>query len=598
MDRSSVLRTGLIESFSPADYPEGDMIGMRRSRGRRGASRLGSLVVFGSFASAGWVLLLSLAPAADAAERSPAAAASASGASVAPAADAGRPTLPAELDRASRLLVAGDADGAVREFQALVARAPGDSMAPLAGIAAANLLLAAKGDTAAALAWYERVVRAYPRSTWAAAAAERRAECFVARADWVAAGEAWLVALRLQPSDLASRMRRAGIAGSALDCLEKVGDHERLAAACHGILSGSPAPELAATALWRLGQAHESAGAVDSAAACYARVIRSYPSAAEFTRAMDKRSLIEPRVPLDWRPYEIYSRGSATLARADYAASLASADSLLAATTDPPLVECGEYRKLTCETWIRGDLVRGAAELRTFLEKYPGGLRAATARQTLDERWQPLADMQQGALDAPEDAQAQLALGDTFVRSRLFQTGVEALEKAAALAPEDPDVSFALGHGYVVSGRTEDAQKAFAKCLEQRPDDAQTLNLIGYAFLGAGQAEAALAYFERYVALAPEDANAHDSYGEGLLEAGRAADAVREYEKALALRPEFDNSAFMLGRACRQNGDLEKACAAYRSYLALQPEGDRAAQARTAIAEMEKEQETRKEAKR
>jgi tetratricopeptide (TPR) repeat protein len=384
-------------------------------------------------------------------------------------------------------------------------------------------------------------------------------------------------------------VRRAEFAGTAADCLDKAGDPARLVAACRGILGGAPPPELAATALWRLGRAQEALGAVDTAAVCYARLIRSYPSAAEFTMAMEKRPLVEPRVPFDWRPYEIFLRGSAVLGRGDYSAGLASADSLLASTKDPALVECGEYRRLTCETWVGGDLVRGARELRAYLDKYPDGLRAATARQTLDERWQPLADVQQGALDAPDDAQTQQAMGDLFVRSRLYKTGVVALEKAALLAPDDPDVLFSLGHGYSVSGRIGDARTAFDKCLEKRPDDPQTLNLIGYAFLGAGEAATAVPYFERYVALAPDDPNAHDSYGEGLLEAGRAADSAREYEKALALRPEFDNAAFMLGRAYRQLGELERARVAYRRFLELQPDGDRAAEARTALAEMEKE---------
>jgi tetratricopeptide (TPR) repeat protein len=462
-------------------------------------------------------------------------------------------------------------------------------MAPVACMATANLLLEAKGDTAAALSWCERVVRDYPQSPWAAVAAERRARQLAARGDWAAAGDAWIATLRLLPADATSRMRRAEIAGAAADCLEKAGDPTRLAAACRGILAGTPPPELAATALWRLGQVHEAAGAPDSAAACYAHLIRSCPSAAEFAQAMGKRPLVEPRVKFDWRPYEIFLRGSAALGRADYAAGIANADSLLGSTTDPALVECGEYRKLTCETWVGEDLVRGVRELRAYLEKYPDGLRAATARQTLDERWQPLADLQQGALEAPDDAQAQQTLGDTFVRSRLYRTGVEALEKAAALAPDDPEVLFSLGHGYVVSGRTEDAKTAFATCLQKRPDDAPTLNLIGYAFLGAGQAATALPYFERYVAIAPDDPNAHDSYGEGLLEAGRADDSAREYEKALSLRPEFDNAAFMLGRAYRQLGDVERAQAAYQKFLALQPDGDRAAEARTALAEMEKE---------
>jgi tetratricopeptide (TPR) repeat protein len=497
--------------------------------------------------------------------------------------------IPAELDRASRLLVGGDTDGAIREYEALLARAPSDPMAPMACVSLSNLLLESRGDTTAALAWCKRVISDYPGSAWAPVAAAQRARQLSARGDWVEAGDAWLVALRFQPSIIASRARRAEIAGTAADCYEKAGAGDRLRTACRGILAGSPPPELAAAALWRLGKAYEAAGAADSAAACYAHIIRDFPSVPEFSKAMEKRPLVEPRVTIDWRPCEIFLRGSAVLARNDYAAGLANADSVLAATRDPALVECAEYRRLTCETWVSGDLVGGVKGLRAFLAKYPEGLRAATAKQTLDDRWQPLADMQQGALDAADDAEAQAALGDTFVRSRLYKTGLEALEKAAALAPDDAEVIFTLGHGYAVAGRIAEAEKTFTRCVELAPDDSERMNLIGYTFLGVGKATESLPYFERYVTLAPDDPNAHDSYGEGLLAAGRAADSAREYEKALALRPGFDNAVFMLGRVYRQLGDTEKARAAYRDFLKLQPDGDRAVEARAALAEMEKE---------
>jgi tetratricopeptide (TPR) repeat protein len=222
---------------------------------------------------AGWISLIPLACSAFAGDEADASSTVVSvpvggrvGGPVGAAVAGGGVAIPAELDRASRLLVRGDTDGAVREYEALLTRAPADPMAPVACMAMANLLLEAKGDTAEALTWCERVVRDYPTSPWAAVAAERRAKHLTARGDWLAAGNAWLATLGLLPSDATSRVRRAEIAGTAADCLERSGDPTRLVAACRGILAGAPPPEAAATALWRLGQAHEASGAADTAA--------------------------------------------------------------------------------------------------------------------------------------------------------------------------------------------------------------------------------------------------------------------------------------------------------------------------------------------
>jgi tetratricopeptide (TPR) repeat protein len=495
-----------------------------------------------------------------------------------------------EFDRATRLGMSGDYDGAIREYQSFLERAPQDRLSPTAAMAIANLQLSARRDSAAAVPWLDRVVNDYPSSPWAPEAARVKGRYQESQKKWEEAGGTYMKAI-----DLASKTAGSvsdqwmnEVTLAAANSFFAAGDRPKQIETYQKVLKGSPPPEVAATSLYRLGESYEEEGNAKDAADCYAKVVREHPGSPIFETAMGKRPLIEGHVNVDWPPYTKYSEGAALVQQQDFQGALRTTDELLASNIDPPLRECLEYRKITLETALAGNYSEGCDKLRGYIARYPNGQRLATARRTLEQNWGPIAELETAAQEHPEEAERWRALGLVYVQTRLADKAIAAFEKSLAIDPEDPGTYLGLGYAYSAARRNEEATKAFDFYLERNPEDEIALNLIGYSYLGLGQPDRAIPYFERFVKVSPDDPNSHDSLGEGYLAAGRLDDAAREYEKAVEINPTFANSWFMLGRVYQQRGDKEKAITAYGRFLDITPGGPQADQARSSIDSLRK----------
>jgi tetratricopeptide (TPR) repeat protein len=510
-------------------------------------------------------------------------------AAIAPTTRAGDDPATSLLDQAAAFERAGKPEAAIAAYASFLDRQPQDRLAPVAAYAVANLRCLALHDTIGAIPAYERVSRDYPASELAAEAARRQAECLQGRKLWAEAGEAYARALTLAgqgpvnaaPSPDWINEVSLGVA----DCFSQTGDQRRVIQAYEQALAGPMAPQPAATALLRLGDAYEKLEEPEPAAACYARIVEEYPFAGVFDAAVGKRAVIDRYRSLDWTPYLIYRRTSADFARRDYAAAPARCDSILALSRNAPLRACAAYRKIVAETQSQGDFRGGHRRLSALLDSLPDPRTMPNARRQL-EQYQEIAAAEERAAAHAEDAASQSALGGLYLQLGLPGPAARALERAVALAPEDAETRLLYGYACNASGQAEPALAAFQFYLERHPEDANALNQIGYALLQQGEATQALVYFRRYAELEPDDANAHDSLAEGLLNAGNLAESASEYAKALEINPSFTNSRFMLAQVYRRMGSNEKAIATYRRFLELVPEGAQADDARAALEEL------------
>jgi tetratricopeptide (TPR) repeat protein len=493
-----------------------------------------------------------------------------------------------EFDRATSLVMVEDYDGAIEQYQSFLARAPGDPLAPVARTAIARIQLEAQSDTTAAMASLDQIVANHPATVWGPEAARRKADCAAAQGDLLHAGETYemAVTLGIGVSDELSPAWMNEVTMAAADCYQRAGESARVIGTYEKVLASSPPPEVAATALYRMGESYESAENVERAADSYARIVREYPSTPMFDRAMGKRELIDQHQNIDWEPYEAYAEGFRLIQANDLPAALATCEQVLGKTDNAALIECAEYRRIGLETAQSGDFTTGCDRLRAFIDKYPDGLRTQQAVQTLEQNWEPIAELEARVEQNPDDAAAASRLGLEYVRAQSTEKGITLLERAVELDPENDQSKFMLGNAYMRAGRTEEAVTAYEAYLEKRPEDTTALNMIGYAFLGQQQPEKAIPYFERYAEIAPEEANSHDSLGEGYLTAGRLEDAAREYERAIEIDPSFTNSYFMLGRVYRELEQTEKAIAAYERFIELVTTGPQFDQAVAALEEL------------
>ncbi len=492
--------------------------------------------------------------------------------------------------RAATLEMHGEYAPAAQEYETYLSLHPGDRLAPLAAMSAANIYSLALGDRTRAIKNYERVVKDYPESSWGAEAARRMAECLALDKRWAEAGAAYRQALELAGTQSVSPATDwvNEVSLAAAESFAQAGDPAQVITAYEAALQHSLPPQAAATVLYNLAGVYESAGQEQKAAERFARIIQEYPFAPAFDQTMPKRALIERWVNLDWAPYVTYAQTAQDFATRDYAAAIRNSDQVLAVSTNDALRRCAEYRKIVAEAYSNGDFTAGAQRLNALLSNLPDPRAMPNAQRQL-EQMQVFAAAEENARAHPQDAAAWRALGAQYLQSGIASRAVEVLEKAKSLAPESADGRLYLGYAYTVAGRSAEAQAEFQFYVERNPTDVTVLNMIGYNYLGVGDPQAALPYFERCVQYAPDDPNTHDSLGEGLLRAGRVREAVQEYERAIALDSTFVNSHFMLGEVYLQLGDRPKAVAAYERSLRLGLAAQQAAQAQAALDTLRQE---------
>jgi tetratricopeptide (TPR) repeat protein len=493
-----------------------------------------------------------------------------------------------QFREAAALQAAGEFDAAAEIYESFLSEQPDDALAPLAAVTVANIQYLGKQDTAAAIAAYDRVLRDYPTSTWAAEAARRKGECLQATEQWAGAGEAYGQALELagQGEDPPSTEWVNEVSLAAADCFYEMGDRSKVIGMYERALEQRLPPHSAAAVLYRLGDSYESDGQLEKAARQYARVIEEYPFTQSYDLAFAKREMIEQHTQLDWQPYEAYAQTTTDFRNRDYQAVMDRTQAILDGSDNPTLRQCATYRRIIAETTLSGDFTRGSQRLDSLLSTLPDRRMMPNAADRLAQ-FERVAVLEAEACEAPEDATVLRRLGEMYLRSGSSARAVEALEKALAVSPEDEQAHLLLGFSYAQSQRAEEAVDAFDYYFDRNPSEAGTLNQVGYTYLQLGDAETAISYFKRYVEAAPDDANAHDSLGEGYLNAGRLEDAAREYQRAIEMDPSFTNSYFMLAGVYRQLERNEDAALTYREFLELSPLGAQAEQARQALSEMQ-----------
>jgi tetratricopeptide (TPR) repeat protein len=495
-----------------------------------------------------------------------------------------------EFDHAAAFTLSGEFDSAVQQYEAFLDAHPGDRLAPLAIYSLAALQLEAKHDSSAALAGYERLINEYGGSPLAPEAARRRGECFQAMKRWAEAGSAYTKALQLAggspeppPPGWVNE-----VSLSSADCLGHGGDQEQVIAAYEKVLKQPLSPSLTPAVVFRLARAYELSNREEEAARRYARIVQEYPLSEAFDQAVSKKDLIDRHVPIEWTPYLTFADSRKDFTQGDYAAALRRSEEILATSENPALRLGATFRRIVALTTLSGDYTRGARSLDSLLSGLPDKRLMPNAPRQL-ETFRGVAEMEAGAREKPDDAQALRNLGEQYMTLRSTTKAIATLEKAKTLTPDDADLRLALGYAYARQRLYSKAEAEFAFYLQAHPKETAVLNQIAYTYLQQGDAEESLAYFRRYVELAPDDPNAHDSLGEGLLGAGRPDEAKLEYEKAIAINPGFTNPYFMLGEIERRLHQASEAKARYQKYLELDPSGYQAEAARNALDELRTE---------
>lgn len=212
------------------------------------------------------------------------------------------------------------------------------------------------------------------------------------------------------------------------------------------------------------------------------------------------------------------------------------------------------------------------------------------ARTLLDSRpqsgvlWQLLAialgnqgkDAMQALMSAaellPNDAVAQLNLGNAYGRRGLFEEALTSYQRALSIAPDFAEAHNNLADLQLELGRDKEAAASCRRALALKADFADAHENLAKASARMGQLDEALASCRQALALKPGSAEAHFNLACLLRGIGRLDDAVAGYRHALLIKPEFVAAHTELATALRLQRRTAESEASCRAALAIAPD--------------------------
>jgi tetratricopeptide (TPR) repeat protein len=145
-------------------------------------------------------------------------------------------------------------------------------------------------------------------------------------------------------------------------------------------------------------------------------------------------------------------------------------------------------------------------------------------------------------------------------------------QAAAQAAPDDAPAQLALGDVRYDLGDLEAARAAYLRAGELQPNGAVPLARLVQVEIGRGRPDLAEAALARLQAAAPDSGEAALAAGRLQLARGKADDARAPLERAMTQLPQSGEAPVLLGRALFRLGDLKGAETALRTAIERQPD--------------------------
>jgi len=149
--------------------------------------------------------------------------------------------------------------------------------------------------------------------------------------------------------------------------------------------------------------------------------------------------------------------------------------------------------------------------------------------------------------DVAENAEAlsyvYALLGAAYSRQRMFDEAIEAFRKRLAYAPDDAEANLDLGQALADSGDTEASEQFFEKALALDPDDAISQYNAGVTMVNAGDVAGGIARIERAIELQPEYPLAYKNLGYAYARIEEYAKAIAAFETYVKQDPDADDVA-------------------------------------------------------
>lgn len=216
----------------------------------------------------------------------------------------------------------------------------------------------------------------------------------------------------------------------------------------------------------------------------------------------------------------------------------------------------------------------------------------------LDMQSKALEAYEEGLKIAPADGMLLNNKGKALADTSDNANAVLAFEAAAAANPRDANAH--LNHGICLYrlGRIDDAAAALERALALRPTSPEVLYNLGRIRMEKREFVAALVCFDAMVKESAEDAGAWENRGICLDNLDRFEEAVVSYDRSLTIDPENPRTWKNKGVAYRSLKRYDDALPCFDRAHKLDPRDERAMELRTECAEIIKEREIERYARK
>jgi arylsulfatase A-like enzyme/Flp pilus assembly protein TadD len=184
--------------------------------------------------------------------------------------------------------------------------------------------------------------------------------------------------------------------------------------------------------------------------------------------------------------------------------------------------------------------------------------------------------LEEGMNNNPEHFAIISTYGIFLVKEKMWDKGIEVLQKSLAIVDFDPEVHNFLGLAYWRKGKVQMALEQFREALALDDSDAMVYSNLGAlyhsVFLRAGKKadhSLSMEYFKKAIELDPNMIAAYKGLGAGYGSIGRIREAISVWLQALELSPKDNFLVLNLGIAHLGIGKKAQALKYFENYLLL-----------------------------
>ncbi len=184
--------------------------------------------------------------------------------------------------------------------------------------------------------------------------------------------------------------------------------------------------------------------------------------------------------------------------------------------------------------------------------------------------------MEQGLKNNPENFAIISTYGIFLVKEKMWDKGIEILQKSLAIIDFDPEVWNFLGLAYWRKGENQKALEHYRKAISLDDSDALVHSNLGALYLSIFQQSRkradhsqSMEYFKKAIELDPDLAAAYRGLGLAYGSIGRTRAALSVWEQALKLNPDDYFLFYNLGLANLDIGNKAQALKYFEKYLLM-----------------------------